>query len=124
VAVCTGNIVRNIAPRSEVNPDTKPFGIIAEADAAITGNVVENVPGLAIGAGWGPYLRNVLVADNVVRASRVGIAVSLAEGAGAVTLSGNLVDAEEYDIAGMLWSEVAEPDLLAAADRYKHVTIR
>ena len=124
VAVCSGNIVRNIFPRSAVNPDTTPFGIFAEAEAAITGNVVENVPGTAIGAGWGPYLRNVLVASNVVRMSRIGIAVSLADGAGAVTLSANLVDAEDYAVAGMLWTEVAEPDLLAVADKYPHVRVR
>lgn len=124
VAVCSGNIVRNIFPRSEVNPDTTPFGIFAEAEAAITGNVVENVPGTAIGAGWGPYLRNVLVANNVVRSSRIGIAVSLAEGAGPVTLSGNLVAAEDYGIVGMLWTEIAEPDLLGAVNKYPHVTVR
>jgi len=124
LAVCNGNIVRNVAPASRVNPDTSPVGIFAEADCAITGNVVENVPGPAIGAGWGPYLRNVLVADNVVTGSRIGIAVSLADGAGPVTLSGNSIDAEDHAIAGMLWTEIAEPDLLAAAGRYPHVQVK
>src|SRR5690606_27029986 len=29
LAVCSGNIVRNIFPRSRVNPDTSPYGIYA-----------------------------------------------------------------------------------------------
>lgn len=124
MAVCTGNIVRNIAPRSEVNPDTSPFGIFAEADAAITGNIVDNVPGLAIGAGWGPYLRNVLVADNVVTNALIGIGVSVAEGAGAVTIGANRIDASQHAIAGLAWTDVVEPDLAAAADRYPLVTFR
>src|SRR5690606_20224198 len=37
LAVCSGNIVRNITPVSLVNPDTVPIGIFAEADTAITG---------------------------------------------------------------------------------------
>ena len=41
LATCTGNIVRNIAPVSRTNPDTTPVGIFAEADVAITGNVVD-----------------------------------------------------------------------------------
>jgi uncharacterized secreted repeat protein (TIGR03808 family) len=124
VAVCTGNIVRNITPRSEVNPDTSPFGIYAEADVAVSGNMVENVPGVGIGAGWGPYLRNVAVTGNVVTTSRIGIGASVADGAGAVTVSGNQVADCDYAIAGMAWHDVAEPDLLAVIDKYPHVTIR
>lgn len=123
VAVCTGNIVRNITPRSEVNPDTTPFGIYAEAEVAVSGNTVENVPGVAIGAGWGPYLRNVAVTGNVVTASRIGIGVSVADGAGAVTLSGNLLTDCDYPIAGLAWSELIEGDLAAAVQNYPHVTI-
>ncbi|MBD8065377.1 TIGR03808 family TAT-translocated repetitive protein [Devosia sp. PTR5] len=124
MAVCSGNIVRTIAPSSAVNPDTRPFGIFAEADAAIAGNVVDGVPGIAIGAGWGPYLRNVAISGNVVTNSRIGIGVSVAEGAGAVTITGNQLDATEHAIAGMRWTQVAEPDLAAAADRYPQLSFR
>ncbi len=123
LAVCSGNIVRNIFPSSRVNPDTIPIGIFAEADTSITGNVVETVPGVAIGAGWGPYLRNVVIASNVVRESRIGIGVSIADGAGAVTVSGNQVEGGDHAIAGMLWTDIGEADLAAVADRYPQVTI-
>ncbi|UYN99658.1 MAG: TIGR03808 family TAT-translocated repetitive protein [Devosia sp.] len=122
IAVCTGNIVRNILERSPVNPDTIPIGIFAEGETAITGNMVDNVPGVGIGAGWGPYLRNVLISGNTVSASTIGIAVSIADGAGSVTIGANQLEGSTHDIAGMLWTEIAEPDLRAAASRYPHVT--
>lgn len=124
LATCAGNIVRNILAASPTNPDTRPFGIFAEADAAIAGNVVEAVPGTGIGAGWGPYLRDVSVTGNVVRAARIGIAVSVAEDAGAASVTGNLVSgAEIAAIAGTRWREVAEPDLQANAGRYPQLTV-
>ncbi len=124
LATCSGNIVRNILAESPTNPDTVPFGIFAEADAAIAGNVVETVPGTGIGAGWGRFLRDVAVSGNVVRQARIGIAVSLAEGAGAASVTGNLVSgAEVAAIAGTRWREVAEPDLQANAGRYPQLTV-
>jgi uncharacterized secreted repeat protein (TIGR03808 family) len=123
LATCTGNIVRNIAPASRTNPDTTPVGIFAEADTAITGNVVENVPGPAIVAGWGPYLRNVLVADNVVREADIGIAVSVAEGAGTARVTGNIIDARGPKIVGMAWTETRSTDLAADAARFPNVAV-
>ena len=40
LAVCSGNIVRNITPNSPTNPDVTPYGIYAEAETAITGNTI------------------------------------------------------------------------------------
>lgn len=125
LATCSGNIVRNITPNSPVNPDTIPIGIFAEADVAVTGNTVTAVPGAGIAAGWGPYLRNVAITGNVVTESRIGIGVSVVEDAGAVTLSGNLVSGTtDGDIVGMRWTDIAEPDLLANAGSYGHVSLR
>lgn len=123
LATCSGNIVRNIAPRSLVNPDTTPVGIFAEADTAITGNSVQSVPGVAIAAGFGTFLRNVVISANMVSDSQIGIGVSVVEGAGRVHIAGNIVAASQYDIAGMYWNEVAEPDLAANASRYANVTL-
>lgn len=124
LAICSGNIVRNIWPSSPTNPDTSPAGIYAEADTAITGNVVENVPGVGIGAGWGPYLRNVLVSNNIVRDTQIGIAVSVAEGAGAARIAGNLISgAERVAIAGMAWTEFVGSDLAVTPDQFAKITI-
>ena len=125
LAVCSGNIVRNISPKSEVNPDTVPVGIYVEAEVAVTGNVVENVPGVAIAAGFGSFMRSVVITSNVVYASNIGIGVSVAEGAGKVLIADNMVHEPSVgEIVGLKWTEVAETDLRAVADRYPHVAIR
>jgi uncharacterized secreted repeat protein (TIGR03808 family) len=123
LAVCSGNIVRNIAPKSLVNPDTVPIGIAAEADAAVTGNVVQNVPGIGILAGYGPYLRNVLVSDNVISEVELGIGVSVAPEAGDVRIGANLISAKQHAIAGLAWSEIVEADLQANSARFPNVSI-
>jgi uncharacterized secreted repeat protein (TIGR03808 family) len=124
LAVCSGNIVRNITPNSSTNPDTTPYGISAEADAAVTGNTVSNVPGIGISAGYGPYLANVLIANNVVTDVNTGIAVSVAPGAGAVRIAGNLIaGAKTNAIAGMRWQDVASADLAADAGNFPNVSI-
>lgn len=122
LAVCSGNIVRNITPNSAVNPDTVPIGIAAEADAAITGNTVHNVPGLAFLAGYGPYLRNVTIGSNTVSECDIGIGVSVVEGAGAVHLAGNLIQARQHAVVGLAWADIVETDLLANLDRYANVS--
>lgn len=124
LAVCSNNIVRNIAPLSAVNPDTIPIGIFAEADTAITGNAVHNVPGIAIMAGYGTFLRNVLISGNVVSESRVGIGVSIVDGAGPVQIDANMVAAGEHDIVGLAWQEIIETDLALNAERYPNVSIQ
>jgi len=124
IATCTGNIVRNIFTGSEVNPDTVPVGIFAEADAVISGNVVETVPGLGIGAGWGPYLRDVVVSGNMVRDVEIGIGVSVAEGAGKALVASNLVsEARRAAIAGLAWSDVVTDDLQRDAAQFPNVTV-
>ena len=125
LAVCSGNIVRNITPVSAVNPDTIPIGIYAEAETAITGNVVQNVPGLAIMAGYGTFLRNVLISGNVVYASNIGIGVSVVDGTGPVLIADNMIhDPLNYAVVGLAWTEVVETDLLANAAKYPNVTVK
>lgn len=124
LAVCSGNIVRNIWPSSPTNPDTSPAGIFAEADTAITGNVVETVPGIGILAGWGPYLRNVLIANNVVRDTRIGIGASVAEGAGVARISGNLIaDASDVAIAALAWRDIMGTDRAQNLDQFETLTV-
>lgn len=124
LAVCQGNLVRNITPSSPTNPDTRPFGIFAEADTAITGNVVEAVPGLGIGAGWGEYLRDVLIANNVVRDTEFGIGVSVAPGAGRARIAGNLISgARQRAISGFAWADPKGDDLAGNPDQFDTVAV-
>ena len=124
LAVCQGNIVRNIYPSSPTNPDTRPVAIFAEADTAITGNVIEAVPGAGISAGWGQYLRNVLISGNVVREIDYGIVVSVAEGAGQVRVANNLIaGARKRAISGFAWTEAQGEDLAVTPDQFATVTV-
>lgn len=125
LAVCSGNIVRNITPASAVNPDTNPVGIVAEAETAITGNTVQNVPGgVGIAAGFGPFLRNVLIADNVISGASLGIGVSVVEDAGAVHIADNIISGPfDYAAVGLRWTDIAETDLFANAGLYPNVTV-
>jgi uncharacterized secreted repeat protein (TIGR03808 family) len=114
LAVCSGNLVRNIAPRSENNPDAIPIGLYAEADTLLSGNVVEAVPGVGIAAGYGPFLRNVSITDNLVSQCQIGIGVSVVEEAGPVRIDGNMVTgSQDSGIVGLAWSEVVTTDLAA-----------
>jgi uncharacterized secreted repeat protein (TIGR03808 family) len=123
LAVCQGNIVRNITPTSVVNPDTIPVGIFAEAETAITGNTVQGVPGVAIAAGYGTFLRNVLISGNVISDSDIGIGVSVVDGAGSVHIGGNAIAAREHAVVGLSWTEVVETDLAGNAERYPNVSV-
>lgn len=124
LAVCSGNIVRNIAERSHVNPDTTPYGIYAEAETVVTGNTVQNVPGTGYAAGYGPFLRNVAITGNVANDVAIGIGVSVVDGAGAVLVSGNIISgATRHAIVGRAWNEIVEPDLVANAGRFPNVSL-
>lgn len=125
LATCTGNIVRNIAPKSETNPDTRPVGIYAEADTVIDGNTVDTVPGAGIVAGHGPFVRNVVISDNVVTNAMIGIGVSVVQekSPGLVRVSGNIVSGAQQAIVGFEWDKVVSGDLAADAGRYPNVTV-
>jgi uncharacterized secreted repeat protein (TIGR03808 family) len=124
LSVCQGNVVRNLAERSRTNADTVPYGIAAEADAAVTGNIVEAVPGTGISVGWGPYLRDVLVNDNLVRDCTLGIVVSVAPGAGHAHISGNVVSgSRKHAIVGAQWADVVSTDLPADSGRFPNIAI-
>ena len=125
LAVCNGNIVRNITPQSLTNPDTTPVGIAVEADTVVSGNVVENVPGVGIAMGWGPFMRDLNVANNVLRGCAIGIGVSVVDGVGAVNITGNLIQlgAGSLAIAAMEWNDVVDKDLASAITDYPLISL-
>ena len=125
LATCSGNVVRNIAPKSAVNPDTRPVGIYVEADTTVTGNTVDSVPGIGILAGNGPFLRNVLIASNMIAGAETGIAVSTVREAqtGSVLVSGNLISGATTPLAGRAWDEVTSTDLAADAAKFPNLTV-
>ena len=94
IAVVQGNIIRNVLPKRPIGTapdDDAGIGIVIEADAAVTGNVIENAPSFGIMAGWGKYLRDVAITGNVIRNAFIGIGVSVVPGAGTTLVNNNLV---------------------------------
>lgn len=127
LAVISGNLVRNLRATGPT-PSDQPsfgFGIAVEADTTVSGNVVEGAPLYGITAGWGEYLRDVVISGNIVRDAGVGIAVSVVETSGAAVITGNLVDgARGGAIVGYRWAKPATGDLaLPGANVPAHLTI-
>lgn len=94
IAVVQGNIFRNMLtkrPAPQQAGDGAGIGIAVEADASVTGNVIENAPSYGIIAGWGRYLRDVAITGNVVRNADVGIGLSVTSGAGSALVNNNVI---------------------------------
>jgi uncharacterized secreted repeat protein (TIGR03808 family) len=128
LAVVQGNVVRNLVAKRPAGTDPNDgagIGIGIEADSAVTGNVIENAPSAGISVGFGQHLRDVTVTGNVVRMAGVGIAVSVAPGAGAAVIADNLIaGAERGAIVGMEWTKPVTGDLAKdGAARYAQLAI-
>ena len=126
LATVHGNLLRNLgARRPDSPPEGAGVGIGVEAETAVTGNVIENAPNAGIRAGWGPYLRNVAISGNVVRNAGYGIAVSVVRGAGAATISSNVIDGAKLGaIVGMEWTKAVTADLAReGAERFPQLSI-
>jgi uncharacterized secreted repeat protein (TIGR03808 family) len=128
LAVVQGNVIRNLAPKRPAGTDPDDgagIGIGVEADTAVTGNVIEGAPTAGIRLGWGQYLRDVAVTGNVVRRAAIGVAVSVAPGAGTALIADNLFAATPRGaIVGMEWNKPVTGDLAAeATGRFAQLSI-
>jgi uncharacterized secreted repeat protein (TIGR03808 family) len=128
LAVVQGNIIRNLYPKRPAGTDpgdSGGVGIAVEADTAVTGNVVENAPTAGIMLGWGHYLRDVAVTGNVVRKADIGIAVSVAPGAGSALIANNMIsETGRGAIVGMARSKPVTGDLAkGGAEQYANLAV-
>jgi uncharacterized secreted repeat protein (TIGR03808 family) len=129
LAIVQGNIIRNLIARRPLGTDSGDaagIGISVEADTAVTGNVVENAPAAGLMLGWGPYLRDVAATGNVVRNTNIGIAVSVAPGAGTALIANNVIaETRGGAIVGMARSQRVTGDLAkAGAEQYAHIMLQ
>jgi len=127
LGIFRGNRIRGVAfsaVRGSMEPNDAA-GIGIEADSAVTGNVIEDAPTAGIRLGWGQYLRDVAVTGNVVRRAEIGIAVSVAPGAGSALIADNLIAATRHGaVVGMEWGKAVTGDLAAEnAIRYAQLSI-
>ena len=114
LATCQGNVVRNLVDKGPYEPfEAMGFGvgIVAEADTAITGNVVEDAARIGIQLGWGRYLRNVTAIGNMVRGTPEGFAVSVVDGVGAASIVHNVISGAKRAVTGYRWKEAVTGDL-------------
>ncbi len=66
--------------------------------------------------GWGPYLRDVTATGNIIRRTKIGIAVSIVEGAGPTIVADNLISsAEQGAILGTRWADIATGELIGGS---------
>ncbi|WP_404862443.1 TIGR03808 family TAT-translocated repetitive protein [Georhizobium sp. MAB10] len=126
LATVANNIVRNIVAPDPYEPIGPGFGwgIAIEADTAVTGNSIENVSKWGILMGWGPFLRNVSVTGNIVRAVPVGVAVTVVEEAQQALISDNVIEGTpEGAVVGFRWGEPATADLASGEETPAHLTV-
>jgi uncharacterized secreted repeat protein (TIGR03808 family) len=128
IATVQGNIIRNLIPKRPIGTapdDDAGIGIYIEADAAVSGNVIENAPAFGVVAGWGKYLRDVAITGNVIRNAFIGIGVSVAPGAGTAVVSNNMISgAPRGAVVGLDHARPVTPDLTnPGAERYLQVAL-
>lgn len=127
LAVVSGNLIKNIETPPPYSEDDHLWfnGIYAEADTAITGNVIERAKNFGLMLGWGEYLRDVVATSNVIRGSRTGIYVSVVENSGTAHIADNTISgARDGAIVGYRWKDAVTGDLARKPDSgFKHLTI-
>jgi uncharacterized secreted repeat protein (TIGR03808 family) len=128
IAAVAGNVIRNLLPKRPIGTapdDDAGIGIYIEADASVTGNVIENAPSFGIVAGWGKYLRDVAITGNVIRKASAGIGVSVTAGAGTALVNNNMIsETPRGAVVGLDHARIVTPDLSAEdAQRYAQVVI-
>lgn len=121
IAVVQGNIIRNLLPKRPIGTapdDDAGIGIYVEADTSVSGNVIENAPSFGIVAGWGKYLRNVVISGNVIRNAFVGVGVSVVPGAGTALVNNNMIsETPRGGVVGLDHARPVTPDLSAEGAR-------
>jgi uncharacterized secreted repeat protein (TIGR03808 family) len=126
LSTVSDNIVRRIVDKGPYEPTVSGFGfgISVEADTLVSGNLVDGAETAALAIGWGPYLRNVLVSDNILRASPEGMRVSVVEGAGETLIRDNIIETEsDGAIVGYRWNDRVGQALSDGDTTFPHLTI-
>jgi uncharacterized secreted repeat protein (TIGR03808 family) len=125
LAVVQGNLIRNLTRRELEPVDKRGVGIGIEADAAVSGNVIEGAPTAGIIAGWGPYLRDVAITGNLIRDAGVGILVTSDAAAGACLISQNMISgSRDGAIRAMDHGAPHGPDLASSEGARGRLTLR
>jgi uncharacterized secreted repeat protein (TIGR03808 family) len=124
LAIVQGNLIRNLVRREAEPVDKRGDGISVEADAVVSANVVENAPGAGIVVGWGKYMRDVAVTQNLIRGARIGIMVTSDREAGSCLIAQNMISgAKEGAIRAMTLGMPVGTDLAIDAPAGTRVSV-
>jgi uncharacterized secreted repeat protein (TIGR03808 family) len=126
LATVSGNVFRDLKAGPHIGDGSAGGGrgVFVEGDCAVTGNVIDRAARIGLQLGWGPSLRDVVASGNLVRDTEIGIAVSVAPGAGQAQITGNRIsEARRFAIVGMEWTKVATGDLSKAGSRHERVIV-
>ncbi|MEM8743379.1 MAG: TIGR03808 family TAT-translocated repetitive protein [Pseudomonadota bacterium] len=121
MAVAQGNLIRNLFLRG----GERGIGISVEADAIVTGNLVEGAPGGGIMIGWGKYQRDINVTGNLIRQARIGIGVSTTPEAGYAYITNNMVTgASDGGVRAMDHAKPLGPDLAkSSSESFRNIAV-
>ncbi|MFJ5370169.1 TIGR03808 family TAT-translocated repetitive protein, partial [Bosea sp. CER48] len=119
LAVFANNIIRDV--RRGLAPNGKEpiggIGVHVEAEAAVTGNVIEDASDIGISLGWSWGMRNLACTGNVVRKTGTGIAISLVPKERNALIANNLIDAARNGaIVGTEYGKPVTGDLARTPD--------
>lgn len=126
LASVRGNLLRNLKARAgSVGPQDFGIGLHVEGDTSVVGNVIEQASLAGIRAGWGPYLRNVVITGNVMRLCATGVQVSVVKGTGPALIADNIFEQVPGGaVVGMEWHKTVSGDLTKqGASDYPQLTI-
>ncbi|XSG81249.1 MAG: TIGR03808 family TAT-translocated repetitive protein [Methyloligella sp. ZOD6] len=123
LAVVQGNLIRNLFFRKGTG--SGGIGIAAEADCAVTGNVVERSPGYGLFFGWYKYLRDISATGNLIRNCHIGIGVSTDGEAGYALITDNMISgSKDGAIRAMQGPKPIGPDLAAeSAESFRNLAV-
>lgn len=119
LSVFANNIVRNaqkgLAPKGREL--VGGIGVHVEAEAAVTGNVIENASETGISLGWSWGMRNLVATGNMVRKTGIGISVSLVPKERNALIANNVIaEARRGAVVGTEYGKAVTGDLTRLAD--------
>lgn len=119
LAIVANNMVRR-ARKGFAPKGTEPvggMGVHVEAEATVTGNVVEDASDIGISLGWSWGMRNLVATGNMVRRTGIGISVSLVPKQRNALIANNLIaDATQGAVVGTEYGKPVTGDLTKAPE--------
>ncbi|TCR64945.1 TIGR03808 family TAT-translocated repetitive protein [Bosea sp. BK604] len=120
LSVFANNIIRNaqkgFAPKGK--EPVGGMGVHIEAEAAITGNVIEGASDIGISLGWSWGMRNLACTGNMVRKTGIGISVSVVPKERNALIANNIIaEARLGAVLGTEFGKVVTGDLTQGIDK-------